>query len=125
GIQESQVQVAAATRTGDGERHWQKAGDGSPLFTAKADLLAALEAITGGPMAAPITQGAPAWYHPGRSGTIAMGPKAIAQFGELHPNVLAAFDLKGPATGFEIFLDAIRDAKAKGKARPLFQPSPF
>ena len=86
--------------------------------------------------AAPITQGAPGWYHPGRSGTIAMGPPAssseavgqrrvIAQFGELHPKVLAAFDLKVPAAGFEIFLDAIPDAKAKGKAKPLFSPSPF
>jgi phenylalanyl-tRNA synthetase beta chain len=77
-------------------------------------------------MSAPITQGGPAWYHPGRSGTIAMGPKVIAQFGELHPKVLAAFDLKVPAAGFEIFLDAIPDAKSKGgKAKPLFAPSPF
>jgi phenylalanyl-tRNA synthetase beta chain len=51
--------------------------------------------------------------------------KVIAQFGELHPKVLAAFDLKVPAAGFEIFLDAIPDAKAKGKAKPLFSPSPF
>jgi phenylalanyl-tRNA synthetase beta chain len=54
-----------------------------------------------------------------------MGPKVIAQFGELHPKVLEAFDLKGPAAGFEIFLDAIPEAKSKGKARPLFQPSPY
>ena len=86
---------------------------------------AALEAITGAPMSAPITQGGPGWYHPGRSGTIAMGPKVIAQFGELHPKILAAFDVKVPAAGFEIFLDAIPDAKAKGKAKPLFQPSPY
>ena len=77
------------------------------------------------PCRRPVTQGAPGWYHPGRSGTIAMGPKVIAQFGELHPKVLAAFDLKVPAAGFEIFLDAIPDAKTKGKAKPLFAPSPF
>ena len=77
-------------------------------------------------MSAPITQGVrPAWYHPGRSGTIAMGPKVIAQFGELHPKVLAAFDLKVPVAGFEIFLDAIPDSKSKGKAKPLFAPSPY
>ncbi len=125
GMPEAQKTVAAAIRTGHPERHWQKGGNENGLFTVKADLLAALEAITGAPMSAPITQGAPGWYHPGRSGTIAMGPKAIAQFGELHPKVLAAFDLKVPAAGFEIFLDAIPDAKAKGKAKPLFQPSPF
>ena len=125
GMPEAQKTVATAIRTGHPERHWQKGGEASGLFTAKADLLAALEAITGTPMSAPITQGAPGWYHPGRSGTIAMGPKVIAQFGELHPKVLAAFDLKVPGCGFEIFLDAIPDAKTKGKAKPLFQPSPF
>src|SRR6478609_3897284 len=125
GMPEAQKTVAAAIRTGHAERDWQKLGDQSPVFAAKADLMAALEAITGGPMSAPITQGAPGWYHPGRSGTIAMGPKVIAQFGELHPRILATFDLKGPAAGFEIFLDPIPDAKAKTKARPLFQPSSF
>ena len=125
GMPEAQKTVAAAIRTGHAERHWQKGEDAAGLFTVKADLLAALEAITGAPMSAPITQGAPGWYHPGRSGTIAMGPKVIAQFGELHPKVLTAFDLKGPAAGFEIFLDAIPDAKSKGKAKPLFAPSPF
>ncbi len=125
GMPEAQKTVAAAIRTGNPERHWQKGGDETGLFAVKADLLTALEAITGAPMSAPVTQGGPGWYHPGRSGTIAMGPKVIAQFGELHPKVLAAFDLKVPAAGFEIFLDAIPDAKNKGKAKPLFAPSPF
>ena len=125
GVPGEQKNVATAIRAGTGERHWQKSDVASGLFAAKTDLLAALEAITGAPMSAPITQGGPGWYHPGRSGTITMGPKVIAQFGEIHPKVLAAFDLKGPAAGFEIFLDAIPDAKSKGKAKPLFLPSPY
>ncbi|HKU54841.1 MAG TPA: hypothetical protein VJP60_05720, partial [Rhizomicrobium sp.] len=125
GMPEAQKTVVSAIRTGNPERHWQKGGEASSLFAVKADLLGSLETITGAPMSAPITQGAPGWYHPGRSGTIAMGPKVIAQFGELHPKVLAAFDLKVPAAGFEIFLDAIPDAKTKGKAKPLFAPSPY
>jgi phenylalanyl-tRNA synthetase beta chain len=125
GMPEAQKNVAAAIRTGNPERHWQRGGEGANLFAVKADLLEALEAITGAPMSAPVTQGGPGWYHPGRSGTIAMGPKVIAQFGELHPKVLTAFDIKVPAAGFEIFLDAIPDAKTKGKAKPLFAPSPF
>ena len=73
---------------------------------------------------APVQAAAPSWYHPGRSGTIALGPKPLAYFGELHPRVIAAFDLKGPVAGFEIFLDAIPEAKSKGgkaagKARSL------
>jgi phenylalanyl-tRNA synthetase beta chain len=127
GVPGAQKTIAGAIRTGNAERHWQKSASTSGLFDVKADLLAALEAITGAPMSAPITQGAPGWYHPGRSGTIAMGPKVIAQFGEIHPKVLAAFDIKVPVAGFEIFLDAIPDAKTKGtsKATPLFAPSPF
>ncbi|MBW8708196.1 MAG: phenylalanine--tRNA ligase subunit beta [Alphaproteobacteria bacterium] len=125
GMPEAQKTVAAALRTGHAERHWKKGGEGTELFAVKADLLATLEAITGAPMSAPVTQGGPAWYHPGRSGTIAMGPKVIAQFGELHPKVLAAFGLKVPAAGFEIFLDAIPEPKSKGKAKPLFAPSAF
>ena len=79
----------------------------------------------GAPMTAPIKAGAAAWYHPGRSGTLALGPKVIAQFGELHPAILTTFDIKGPASAFEIFLDAIPEPKAKGKARAPFSPSPF
>jgi phenylalanyl-tRNA synthetase beta chain len=125
GVPGAQVTVAAGIRAGDPPRHWEKGAADSGLFAVKADMLAALEAITGAPMTAPITQGAAPWYHPGRSGMVALGKSVIAQFGELHPNVLAAFDLKGPAASFEIFLDAIPAAKAKGKAKPLFAPSPF
>ena len=76
-------------------------------------------------MTAPIRSGAPAWYHPGRSGTLALGPKTLAIFGELHPAILAAFDLKGPAAAFEVFLDAVPEPKARSKARGPFAPSPF
>jgi phenylalanyl-tRNA synthetase beta chain len=125
GMPEGQTSNAAAIRMGAGARHWAGTAGAADVFAAKADLLAALEAITGAPMTAPVTQGAPGWYHPGRSGTIALGPKVIATFGELHPKVLTTFDLKGPVAGFEIVLDAIPDAKPKGKARALFAPSPF
>ncbi len=70
---------------------------------------------------------APGWYHPGRSGVVKLGPKTVlARFGELHPRVLAALDIKGPAVAFEVFLDALPAPKAKSsKARPLLKPSPF
>jgi phenylalanyl-tRNA synthetase beta chain len=127
GVPGAQKNIAAAIRTGNAPRHWQKSDSAAELFAVKADVLVALEAITGAPMTAPVTAGAPGWYHPGRSGVIALGPKVIAQFGEIHPRVLATFDLKMPVAGFEIFLDAIPGAKTNGnsKAKPLFQPSPF
>jgi len=125
GMPEAQVTIAAGLRTGNAPRDWSKSAHDADIFDVKADMLAALEAITGAPMSAPVTRGAPGWYHPGRSGVIALGKNVIAQFGELHPKVAAAFDLKVPTAAFEIFLDALPEVKAKGKARPLFAPSPY
>jgi phenylalanyl-tRNA synthetase beta chain len=125
GMPEAQATIAAGLRSGQGARDWSKSTHDADAFDVKADLLAALEAVTGAPMSAPVTRGAPGWYHPGRSGAIALGKTVIAQFGELHPKVLAAFDLKVPAAAFEIFLDALPEAKNKGNARPLFAPSPY
>ncbi|HWA30434.1 MAG TPA: phenylalanine--tRNA ligase subunit beta [Rhizomicrobium sp.] len=125
GMPEAQKTVAAGIRTGAGVRSWTKSTHPADVFDAKADMLAALEAAMNGPMTAPVKQGAAAWYHPGRSGTLALGPKVLAYFGELHPKVLAAFDLKGPVAAFEVFMDAIPESKGKSKARAPFAPSPF
>jgi len=125
GMPEAQKTVAAGIRAGSGLRSWTKSTHPADAFDAKADMLAALESAMNGPMTAPVKQGAAAWYHPGRSGTLALGPKVLAYFGELHPKVLAAFDLKGPVSAFEVFMDAIPDSKAKSKARPPFAPSQF
>ncbi|HEX3430982.1 MAG TPA: phenylalanine--tRNA ligase subunit beta [Rhizomicrobium sp.] len=125
GIPGAQTTVAAGIRVGGAVRSWTKDMHGADAFNAKADMQAVLESATGAPMTAPVKSGAPQWYHPGRSGTLALGPKVLAYFGELHPGVLAACDIKGPASAFEVFLDAIPESKAKARARPLFQPSPF
>jgi phenylalanyl-tRNA synthetase beta chain len=125
GMPEAQATVAAGIRTGEGVRSWSKDSHAADAFDVKADMLAVLEAAMGAPMTAPIKPGAPPWYHPGRSGTLALGPKTIAYFGEVHPRIVAAFDLKGPVAAFEVILDAIPESKTKGKARPVFQPSPY
>ena len=67
-----------------------------------------------------IAADAPAWYHPGRSGVLRLGPKnVIGYFGELHPRVLDTMDVSGPVVGFEIFPDAIPEPKRKGtRAKP-------
>jgi phenylalanyl-tRNA synthetase beta chain len=114
---DQQTVIAAVTR--GAARHWQ--GTAQPdVFSVKADLMGVLEAL-GAPVAGmQVVQGARSWWHPGRSGTLRMGPKTvIAEFGELHPRVLKAMGVDGPVLGFELFLDAIPPAKAKaGKARP-------
>jgi phenylalanyl-tRNA synthetase beta chain len=85
-------------------------------FDVKADVLAVLEACG---LASPqIVSGAPAWFHPGRSGTLQMGPQnKLAFFGEIHPRILSAMDVKGPLVAFEIILNALPSSKSKGAAR--------
>ena len=73
----------------------------------------------GAPMQAlQIVPGGPAWLHPGRSGTIQMGPQnVLGHFGELHPRTLAALKAEGPLVGFEVILETIPEPKAKADAR--------
>ncbi|MBC58276.1 MAG: phenylalanine--tRNA ligase subunit beta [Confluentimicrobium sp.] len=93
------------------------------VFDAKADLEAVLSAI-GAPAKAQILRGAPDFWHPGRSGQICLGPKKVlAAFGELHPRVLAALDVKGPAVGFTLFLEQPPFPKNKAAARPALAVS--
>ncbi|MDK3075200.1 phenylalanine--tRNA ligase subunit beta [Sedimentitalea sp. JM2-8] len=72
------------------------------LFDVKADAEAVLDAI-GAPAKVQIRRGAPEWWHPGRHGQICLGPKKVlGVFGELHPKVLAAMGVKGPAMAFAV-----------------------
>ncbi len=121
----SQPMRAAGLRAGVPPRFYAGAKPPTAL-DAKADVLAALAAL-GVPMEAlMITADAPGFYHPGQSGCVRQGPKAVlATFGALHPRVLAAIDLAGPAVAFEIHLEAIAEPKRKKKALPdlpAFQP---
>ena len=92
-------------------------------FDAKADCLAVL-AECGIPVdRVTVTTNAPNWYHPGRSGVIALGGKNIlATFGELHPTISKSFDVKHTVVGFEINLGALPLSKSKQgrKSAPLF-----
>lgn len=109
-------------------RHWQ-GEDSIDAFDAKADAFALLEAL-GIPVAGlQIAQGGPAWFHPGRSGTLQFGPKmVVGAFGEIHPRILEALDVKGPIIACEINLDMLPPPKARPtrmKAKlvlPEFQP---
>jgi phenylalanyl-tRNA synthetase beta chain len=114
---EAEHVVAAIVRQGVRPRDWQKTPLSPGVYDAKADA-AALLAELGAPRELTEMADAPAWYHPGRSGSLKLGPKvAVAHFGEVHPAILKAFGLKGPAVAAEIFLEAIPEARAKGKGK--------
>ncbi|MBK19041.1 MAG: phenylalanine--tRNA ligase subunit beta [Rhodospirillaceae bacterium] len=114
---EGQATVAAGARAGaTGGRNWAEKSEPVDAFHAKADALAALS-LAGAPVEnLQVTTDAPDWYHPGRSGCLRLGPNVLAQFGELHPRVIASLDAEGPIAGFEIFIDQIPPAKSKGGA---------
>ncbi len=123
---EGQRTVAAGLRRGArAPRHW--AGGDRPVdaFDAKGDAEAVLAACEAPVENLQVSRDAPAWYHPGRSGVLRLGPKVLAQFGELHPRVLRALDLKAPVAGFEVFLDAIPLPRAGKQKRSLLELSAF
>ncbi len=87
------------------------------VFDARADAEVLLAAI-GAPSSAQILRGASDWWHPGRSGRICLGPKKVlAEFGEIHPRILRALDVRGPAVGFTITPAEVPFPKAQGSNR--------
>jgi phenylalanyl-tRNA synthetase beta chain len=120
------VRRALATAGGSG-RHWSSKAATVNAFDAKADALAVLAAAGAPSQAMQVVPGGPAWFHPGRSGTILIGPQNIlGYFGELHPRALEALDAEGPLVAFEVFLEKIPAAKAKAtRAKPVLELSPF
>jgi phenylalanyl-tRNA synthetase beta chain len=62
-----------------------------------------------------IDREAPNYYHPGKSGRLFLNSEkdqVAAYFGEIHPNILKAIDIKTESlVGFEIFLDNLKIPK--------------
>jgi phenylalanyl-tRNA synthetase beta chain len=120
---EDQLQLASGVRVGSAQllghgRHWDGAAKAVDVFDAKADAAAVLAALGVDPARAQITRDAPSWFHPGRSGTLRLGPKVVlAHFGELHPATLRALDVTGPAAAFEVFVSSLPAERKKSKAR--------
>lgn len=92
-------------------------------YDAKAEALALL-AAAGAPVANLQMMGdAGAAYHPGQSGTLRLGPKAIlAEYGVLHPDLAKQFDLSGTVVVAQIFLSAIPQKRKSGFMRPPYAP---
>ena len=97
------------------------------LFRSKGDAFAALAAAGAPVPALQVVPGGPAWFHPGRSGTIQIGPQnVLGHFGELHPRALEALDAEGPLVGFEVILEKIPEGKTKAtRAKAALELSAF
>jgi phenylalanyl-tRNA synthetase beta chain len=108
-------------------RHWSASDGEVDVFDAKADALAVLAAAGAPAQALQVVPGGPPWFHPGRSGSIQIGPQnVLGHFGELHPRALEILDAEGPLVAFEVILEKIPEPKATAtRARPVLQLSPF
>jgi phenylalanyl-tRNA synthetase beta chain len=107
-------------------RHWSGSAMTDAL-DAKADAFAVLAAAGAPTQALQIVPAGASWLHPGRSGTIQIGPQnVLGYFGELHPRTLEALGADGPLMAFEVILDRIPNAKKKPtRAKPLLDLSSF
>jgi phenylalanyl-tRNA synthetase beta chain len=121
----SGVRRARARPEGTG-RHWRIDGE-ADVLDVKADALAVLAAAGAPPQALQVVPGGPNWLHPGRSGTIQIGPQnVLGYFGELHPRALEALDAEGPLMAFEVILERIPAAKPRPtRAKPQIELSAF
>lgn len=85
-------------------------------LTAKADALAALDAMGANIANLQMSKPTGDYWHPGRSGRLQMGPKNIlADFGELHPRVLKALGIEGRVVAFEVWPESLPAPRNKGK----------
>jgi phenylalanyl-tRNA synthetase beta chain len=122
--QDENLRAAGIRRGMAVSRNWLGGVRAADAYDAKADAFAILEAMGVPVTTVQVVAGAPAWFHPGRSGTIQMGPQnKIAHFGEVHPRVLAAMDVKGPVVAFEAALNAIPGGKVKSATRAALNAS--
>jgi phenylalanyl-tRNA synthetase beta chain len=129
---EDQFMAASGVRRGLAKawglgRHWSRKSGDADAYDAKGDALAVLAAAGAPVQALQVVPGGPAWFHPGRSGTIQIGPQnVLGHFGELHPRALEALDAEGPMVAFEVILEKIPEGKANAtRAKPALELSQF
>jgi len=119
-LPEDQHMMASGVRAGAfSSGNWIEKKRSVDLYDVKADAQAILNMNT------QWDRTAPSWYHPGRSATLKLGTQVLGYYGEVHPQILKTFDVKGPVVAFEVFLDRIPLPKKKVTAKPKLELSPY
>jgi phenylalanyl-tRNA synthetase beta chain len=114
-----QETVASSILTGNsGVADWRKHQRAYDVFDIKAIGLQLMERLGLKIETVQIdSEGAPAWYHPGQSAALKLGPKLVlGYFGRIHPTTEKSFDIDGHVYGCEIFLDRLPLKPAKHTA---------
>ncbi len=127
-LHDSQQLMAAGVRyLTTTEPHWAQAPRPFDIFDAKKDLFMALDTFGIDESKVQLnSNGAPSWYHPGRSAVIQQGPKNIlGYFGELHPLVAKKLGIKGRPVCFELFIDRLPIIPKKTTNKGSIDLSPY
>ena len=94
------------------------------IYDAKADAEVVLNAL-GAPVKVQFTRNLSDWWHPVRSAKMALGKTSLAGFGEIHPKVLTALEVKGPVVAFVIHTKNIPTPKVKSTTRAALHTTAF
>ncbi|WP_300032412.1 phenylalanine--tRNA ligase subunit beta [uncultured Roseobacter sp.] len=120
---EQQLQVSGLLVGRSGPKDVHGSSRAVDVFDVKADAEAILAAI-GAPARVQIMRNGAGWWHPGRHGVICLGPKkALGVFGEVHPRVLEAMDVKGPAMAFTLWPAEVPMPRKAGSTRAALEIS--
>jgi phenylalanyl-tRNA synthetase beta chain len=117
GSQPGQQQtVVSGLRSGKISRlNWLEQERLADVFDVKKDVIQTLVESGFNENKLYIDDKTPSYYHSGKSGRVFLNKKkekAVAFFGEIHPNILKKIDIKTESlVGFEIFLDNIKQSK--------------
>ena len=114
---------AAAVFVGAGEaKGWWGAGRASTWADA-VEAARAVAAALGVPL--DVIQGEDAAFHPGRTATLVVADVVVGHAGELHPRVVAAFDLPERTCAMELDLDALMASAHPVAPAPDFGSQPL
>ncbi|MDF2965362.1 MAG: pheT [Rickettsiaceae bacterium] len=95
------------------------------IYDVKADLELLLEEFNFNIQKLQLSSDKPAYFHPNRAASLKLGNKVIAHFGELHPALIANYDIKNRVVGFELFLEELPEARLKFGQHERYSVSDF
>lgn len=117
---EQQPLRACSLRSGTTPLHWQHKPRDYDIFDAKADLLAMLESLNVPTGSLMVTRDVPAYYHPGKSARLSLGPKnTLGYFGEIHPAILRHFDIEMPIMASECWINSAPNKQKQSQKQAL------
>ncbi len=119
-----QITTITGIRYGDKiKKDWQKEAVKFDFYDIKLDVIKVLDTIGVSKNSLKIFQDAPSYFHPGRSAVFKIGQNIIANFGEIHPEIVDFFGFTKSAIGFEIFYENIPLPKRNKISRPMLKIS--